>query len=37
MYGEFCTQEWRKVHTKLRSENQNGRNYAIEVGVAVKI
>jgi len=37
VWGVLCTQELREVHTKLWSENQNGRNYAIEVGVAVKI
>ena len=37
MRSVLYTQEWREVHTKLWTENPNGRNCAIEVGVAVKI
>ena len=33
----FCTQEWREVRTKFWSENQKGRNNAVEVGVTGKI
>jgi len=38
MCGVCCyIQDWREVRTKLWTENRNGRNCAIEVGVAVKI
>ena len=37
MRGVLYTQEWQEVHTKLWSENRNGRNCTIEVGVAEKI
>ena len=35
--GVLYSQLWREVRTKLWSENQNGRNDAIEVDVALKI